>query len=109
MAVVVEVNNTFKQREIYVLSPKKDEHYIANGQTLASNKKFYVSPFIKMKTFYNFRLLKPGKKLNVIIEQSDSKGPLLTAIQTGKQLNFTSKNLIIQFYIIIIITHFISF
>ena len=50
-----------------------------------------------MKTFYNFRLIKPGKKINVLIKQSDEKGLLLIARQTGKRLNLTSKNLFFEF------------
>ena len=44
-----------------------------------------------MKTFYNFRLLKPGKKLNILIKQNDEKGLLLIARQTGKRVDLTSK------------------
>ena len=61
------------------------------------DKKFYVSPFIEMKTFYNFRLLKPEKILNVFIKQQDSEGTLLTACQVGKKVEMTSKNLFFQF------------
>ena len=50
-----------------------------------------------MKTFYNFRLLKPGKIINVFIKQSDINGTLLTACQTGQQLELNSKNLFVQF------------
>ena len=50
-----------------------------------------------MKTFYNFRLLKPGKKLDVLIKQNDKNGLLLIARQMGKRLDLTSKNLFIQF------------
>ena len=92
VAVVVEVNNTFKQREIYVLSPKKDEHYIANGQTLASNKKFYVSPFIEISGTYNFRFFrgKPQKKETSRIELIDEDGPLFISSVSGEKLNTDS-------------------
>ena len=50
-----------------------------------------------MKTFYNFRLLKPGKIINVFIKQSDKDGTLLIACQGGKQLELNSKNLFVQF------------
>ena len=50
-----------------------------------------------MKTFYNFRLLKPGKKLNILIKQNDEKGLLLIARQTGKRVDLTSKNLFFEF------------
>ena len=50
-----------------------------------------------MKTFYNFRLLKPGKIINVFIKQADIEGILLIACQVGKRLEFNSKNLFFQF------------
>ena len=50
-----------------------------------------------MKTFYNFRLIKPGKKLNVLIKQNDAEGLLLIARQVGKRVDLTSKNLFFEF------------
>ena len=50
-----------------------------------------------MKTFYNFRLLKPGKRLNVLIKQNDARGLLFIARQVGKRLDLNSKNLFFQF------------
>ena len=52
---------------------------------------------MEMKTFYNFRLLKPKKILNVFIKQSDVAGTLLTACQVGKRIEINSKNLFFQF------------
>ena len=52
---------------------------------------------MEMKTFYNFRLLKPGKNLNVFIKQGDAKGTLLTACQVGKRIEMSSKNLFFEF------------
>ena len=50
-----------------------------------------------MKTFYNFRLLNPGKILKVFIKQSDREGALLTACQVGNKIEMSSKNLLFQF------------
>ena len=50
-----------------------------------------------MKTFYNFRLINPGKILNVFIKQGDEEGTLLTACQVGERIELTSKNLLFQF------------
>ena len=50
-----------------------------------------------METFYNFRLLKPGKNLNVFIKQRDIDGTLLTACQVGEKIDMSSKNLFFQF------------
>jgi len=92
-AVLYEVKNTFNEQHTYVFRCSKSSNLILHK----CKKKFYVSPFIKMETFYNFRLLKPGKKINVLIKQNDEKGLLLIARQTGKRLDLTSKNLLFEF------------
>jgi len=92
-AVLYEVKNTFNEQHTYIFRCPTSSNLI----THKCNKKFYVSPFIEMKTYYNFRLLKPGKKINVLIKQNDIKGLLLIARQVGKRLDLTSKNLFFQF------------
>ena len=91
--VLYEVKNTFNEQHTYIFRCQKSSNLILHK----CNKKFYVSPFIEMKTFYNFRLLKPGKKINILIKQNDAKGLLLIARQVGKRLDFTSKNLFLEF------------
>ena len=83
----------FNEQHTYVFRCTKPANLILHK----CNKKFYVSPFIEMKTSYNFRLLKPGKKLNVLIKQNDENGLLLIARQSGKRLDLTSKNLLLEF------------
>ncbi len=92
-AILYEVKNTFNEQHTYVFPASKSSNLILHK----CNKKFYVSPFMEMKTFYNFRLLKPGKILNVFIKQRDNQGTLLTACQAGKRIEITSKNLFVQF------------
>jgi len=92
-AVLYEVKNTFNEQHTYIFRCPTYSNLI----THKCNKKFYVSPFIEMKTYYNFRLLKPGKKINVLIKQNDIKGLLLIARQVGKRLDLTSKNLFFEF------------
>ena len=91
-AIMYEVKNTFNEQHTYVFKVKSN-----NEIYQTCKKKFYVSPFMEMKTFYNFRLLKPGKILNVFIKQRDNQGTLLTACQAGKRIEITSKNLFVQF------------
>jgi DUF1365 family protein len=55
-AVIVEVNNTFGGRHIYVL----DCADYKNGQTLEAEKAFYVSPFFPVTGRYRFRFLWNG-------------------------------------------------
>ena len=92
-AVLYEVKNTFNEQHTYVFPASPSSNLILHK----CDKKFYVSPFIEMKTFYNFRLLKPGKNINVFIKQSDIDGTLLIASQVGQKLELNSKNLFAQF------------
>ena len=93
-AILYEVKNTFNEQHTYVFRASLSGNSIILHKC---SKKFYVSPFMEMKTLYNFRLFHPGKMLNVFIKQSDKKGTLLTASQVGKKIEMTSKNLIVQF------------
>ena len=92
-AILYEVKNTFNEQHTYVFSANPSSNLILHR----CDKKFYVSPFMEMKTFYNFRLLKPEKILNVYIKQSDTGGTLLTACQVGKKIEISSKNLFFEF------------
>ena len=92
-AILYEVKNTFNEQHTYIFRSKNSSKLIFHK----CNKKFYVSPFIEMKTFYNFRLSKPKNNIDILIKQTDIKGPLLIARQTGKKINLNSKNLLYQF------------
>ena len=92
-AILYEVKNTFNEQHTYVFPTISSSNLILHK----CDKKFYVSPFMEMKTFYNFRLLNPGKILNVFIKQQDSEGTLFTACQYGKKVEMSSKNLLFQF------------
>tara|TARA_B110000438_G_scaffold220506_1_gene213597 strand:+ start:1489 stop:2259 length:771 start_codon:yes stop_codon:yes gene_type:complete len=92
-AVLYEVKNTFNEQHTYVFRSKTSSNLIFHK----CNKKFYVSPFIEMKTFYNFRLSKPKNNIDILIKQTDIKGPLLIARQVGKKISLNSKNLLYQF------------
>ena len=92
-AVLYEVKNTFNEQHTYVFPASTSSNLILHK----CDKKFYVSLFIEMKTFYNFRLLKPGNTMNVFIKQADIGGTLLTACQTGKRIELNNKNLFVQF------------
>jgi len=111
-AVLYEVKNIFNEQHTYVFRSKPASNLILHK----CNKKFYVSPFIKMKTFYNFRLSNPGKSINILIKQTDTSGPLLMAKQIGKKINLNSQNLLYQFlkhplmsFKIILAIHFEAF
>jgi len=92
-AILYEVKNTYNEQHTYVFSALSSSNLILHK----CDKKFYVSPFMEMKTFYNFRLSNPGKILNIFIKQGDEEGTLLTACQVGKKIEMSSKNLLFQF------------
>ena len=111
-AVLYEVKNTFNEQHTYIFRSKNSSNLILHK----CKKKFYVSPFISMKTFYNFRLSKPKNNINIFIKQTDATGPLLIARQVGKRIKLNSSNLFYQFlkhpfmsFKVIVAIHFEAF
>ena len=92
-AIFYEVKNTFNEQHTYIFKVKDN-----NKIDQKCKKKFYVSPFMDMDTYYNFKLLNPNEKLSVSIKQTDKEDVILTAVQTGKRKEFTLKQLIINFF-----------
>tara|TARA_B100000524_G_scaffold341288_1_gene235203 strand:- start:1023 stop:1421 length:399 start_codon:yes stop_codon:yes gene_type:complete len=87
-----EVKNTFGEQHTYIFKTK-DNNLIKNH----CDKKFHVSPFMDLNSTYNFKILKPGNKLSVIIDQRDSDGKLLFASQDGEKIELNTKNLLISY------------
>ena len=92
VAIFYEVKNTFNEQHTYIFKIKNNEEIIQKCR-----KKFYVTPFMDMETFYNFKLLNPKDKLSVFIKQTDADGTILTATQTGDKKEFSFKQLAINF------------
>ena len=91
--IFYEVKNTFNEQHTYIFKVND-----SNIVTQKCKKKFYVSPFMNMDTYYSFRLLNPDQKLSVSIEQTDKKDTLLTAVQTGERKDFNFKQLVVNFF-----------
>ena len=92
IAVLYEVKNTFGEQHTYIFKVE-DENMITNS----CDKKFFVSPFIEMKSKYSFRIIKPEKKLSVSIDQSDMEGKLLYASQDGVAKEINNKNMLLSY------------
>ena len=92
-SIFYEVKNTFNEQHTYIFK-------IKNGREIKQKckKKFYVSPFMDMETFYNFKLIDPNQRLSVMIKQTDAEGTVLTATQTGDKKEFNFKQLLINFF-----------
>ena len=92
-SIFYEVKNTFNEQHTYIFKIKDGEEIKQKCK-----KKFYVSPFMDMETFYNFKLIDPNQRLSVMIKQTDAKGTVLTATQTGYKKEFNFKQLLINFF-----------
>ncbi len=91
--ILYEVKNTFNEQHTYIFAVKNNTRIISQF----CNKKFYVSPFIEMNTFYNFRLSDPDKDLKVFIKQTNADDKkILIATQTGKKRELNSMQLLIS-------------
>ena len=89
ISILYEVKNTFGEQHTYVFKIEGENKLIQNN----CSKKFHVSPFIEMDCKYFFRILNPGDKLSVIIDQYDQEGKILFASQDGIRSDLTNKNL----------------
>ena len=92
-SIFYEVKNTFNEQHTYIFKIKDGEEIKQKCK-----KKFYVSPFMDMETFYNFKLIDPNQRLSVMIKQTDTEGTVLTATQTGDKKEFNFKRLLINFF-----------
>jgi len=90
ISILYEVKNTFGEQHTYIFKVKDNTNLFQHSCT----KKFHVSPFIEMNCNYFFRILKPGEKISVIIDQYQTNEKILYASQDGKRVNFNSKELI---------------
>ena len=94
IAILYEVKNTFGEQHTYVFQINSYQNIIENNCI----KKFFVSPFMDLKSEYFFKILIPGNKLSIVIDQRDSEGKLLFASQDGKRSELTSKNLLFSYF-----------
>ena len=90
ISILYEVKNTFGEQHTYIFKVDSEKNLIQHN----CSKKFHVSPFIEMNCKYFFRILKPGEKISVIIDQYDQEGKILYASQDGKKVAFTSQELV---------------
>ena len=112
ICILYEVKNTFGEQHTYIFKTDINHNLIQH----VCKKKFHVSPFIEMDCIYFFRLLKPGNKISVIIDQNDKEGKVLYASQDGIRSEMTNANFIKSYlkhplmtFKIIVAIHFEAF
>jgi DUF1365 family protein len=86
MAIVYEVNNTFRQRHSYFIPVEAIEDGLVR-QSCA--KKFFVSPFMAMDMEYEFTVAPPERNLSIAIVETDRQGVVLTATQAQTRVELT--------------------
>ncbi len=83
-AAIAEVNNTFGEQKAYLIPFQGSE-----GCHL-TEKQFYVSPFIRHDSIFEFRLKRPAESLRVEVNTSNHKGFELKALLTGREYQITA-------------------
>ena len=90
ISILYEVKNTFGEQHTYIFKVENENNIFQHN----CSKKFHVSPFIEMNCDYFFKILKPGEKMSVIIDQYQTNEKILYASQDGKRVDFNSKELL---------------
>jgi DUF1365 family protein len=90
VCILYEVKNTFGEQHTYIFKVENDQNLYQHN----CPKKFHVSPFIEMNCKYFFRLLKPGEKISIIINQYQTDEKILYASQDGQRVDFNTNELI---------------
>lgn len=90
--LLAEVNNTFGETHLYLLSAP-DHAPIGPNQPLLCRKLFHVSPFCRVEGEYHFRVCDDAAICRVAIDYHDNAGLLLKTAVWGKPLAFTAANL----------------
>jgi uncharacterized protein len=86
-AVVVEVNNTFGERHVYLL----DRPHFGVEQSAA--KVFHVSPFCAVQGSYRFRFMRASERSQIVarIDYGDAQGALINTSLSGSLQDFTAQ------------------
>ena len=89
--MIYEVHNTFGERHSYVI-PCKEADEGPVEQRCA--KAFFVSPFLDMDMYYDFRVNLPNEKVKITVRGSDSQGPVILAALAGSKRGFSDRSLL---------------
>ena len=92
-AILYEVENTYGERHAYVLPAQGKGETVRHG----CDKDFFVSPFMPMECRYTFIIRPPGETVQVLINEDDAEGLLLTASFSGTREELTDATLLRAF------------
>lgn len=93
-AILYEVHNTFGERRTYLISASGSGEPVVQSCT----KELYVSPFIAMECRYDFRIVPPGDRVSIGVDDRDAEGLLLRASFAGTRQELGDGTLLRAFF-----------
>lgn len=90
-AIIYEVHNTFGERHSYVIEAAEDKGSVVRQ---ATDKAFYVSPFMDMSQSYAFRVRPPKEQVAVSITGSQQGTAVIHTALYGRHMPLTSVTLL---------------
>ena len=92
VAVIAEVNNTFRERHLYVLTDQENEPG-SYPLRYRHDKQFHVSPFNDMAGQYEFSFSEPEASIDIVINLIRDGRPVLNARMQGQGRPLTTASL----------------
>ncbi len=91
LCAVAEVHNTYREQKNFVARPGG-----RTGDTfrMVEQKFFYVSPFIDLDAFMDFRLTVPDDRLRIRIDDVEQESKLIITTLTGDRKPLTDRSLL---------------
>lgn len=90
-AMLYEVSNTFGQRHSYLFPIRKQLGKLTRH---SCDKRFYVSPFMRVEGQYHFTVRPLSDRLFLHIHQTDRDGPIFDAWTTGQKKHLSDRTLL---------------
>ncbi|MDQ7948475.1 MAG: DUF1365 domain-containing protein [Pedobacter sp.] len=95
---VAEISNTYREMKLFFFD-REDLHEGIFQQR--AEKLFYVSPFIDLDVFFDFKLAVPDEKLDIKIDDYDRKGKkFFISTLMGERKALNNRNMIRYFFAI---------
>lgn len=89
VCVIAEITNTFKEMKLFLLKKNENETFKEQHQ-----KFFYVSPFIDLDAWFDFKLKVPGEKLDIHIDDFRDNSKFFFSTLTGKKEEITNTKML---------------
>jgi DUF1365 family protein len=91
VCVIPEIGNTFGEIKPFLIDA---DHRSGNTFKDQHVKHYYISPFTKLDDHLDFRLTIPDEQLNLGINTTKNKTPVIVTTMKGKRSALTNKNLL---------------